>query len=705
VILLLLALTSGADEGMWLPEQLPEIGPAWAERGLQIAPERLADPLGDPLGAVVSLGFCSASFVSPDGLMATNHHCVESYLQYNSSAERNLHVDGFVAGSRADELSTGPTGRVWVVERIEDVTATVLAGIGRRGKDATRERKVSEASKRLVAACERQPNRRCRVASFRGGGEFRLITSREILDVRLVAAPSMALGQFGGDIDNWMWPRHSADFAFVRAYVAPDGSSAPYAKDNVPYQPPHHLVVDPTGAEPGSFVMVAGYPGRTERHARARELRWYAEQYVPTDVALTAAVMATLQQHADADADAAAKVGASISQLGNGLKNDQGLLDGLSHGDLIAQKEATEAEILAWIDADPARRKRWAAGMREHAALIDAEQADALRAQYVSWIRRGADLLGVANRALRLAQERRKPDIQRDGGYQDRDVERIQAGLERLDKSLHLPSDRAVLGLVLARYVALPEGERVAELDAWLQAHGGVDAALDDLYAGPALSTTAGRLALLDQDLATLEASRDPWMQLAVALDAWSAPRRAVAKERAGAHLRLDPLWYAALEAWETEHGRVLYDDANGTLRLTLGHVAGYEPEDGLWAKPQTTVSGLAAKAGGAPFDIDAATVARAKQGGGRWKDEALGDGPADFLTTLDTTGGNSGSAVLDGEGRFVGLAFDGNYESIAADWIFLPEVTRTICIDVRYMGWVMDGWDGAGWIREEIGL
>lgn len=701
----LLALLGVADEGMWLPEQIPEIAAGWRERGLEIDPEQLADPLGDPLGAIVSLGFCSASFVSPDGLIATNHHCVEGYLQYNSSAEANRHRDGYVAASRREELSVGPTGRLWIVESIDDVTDQVLAGIGRRGSDARRERRVSEASKRLVAACERQANRRCRVASYRGGGEFRLITRREIRDVRVVAAPSGALGQFGGDIDNWMWPRQSADFALLRAYVAPDGSSAEYADENVPYRPPHWLRVDPTGAEPGSFVMVAGYPGRTERRARARELDWYANRYLPQQIGLLRGLVDTLQGFAEVDAEAAARLGAPISQLNNGLKNSEGLLEGLKRGRLVDEKERMEEQLIQWVEVDSRRGRRWSAALREQADLIDEEQEDRLRALYVGWMSRAADLLSVATRAVRLAQEKQKPDIQRDAGYQDRDLERIRAGFERLDKSLHLPSDRAALALILADYAAQPAAARVADLDAWIAEQGGVDAALDVLYDEPALARSGGRLALLDQDLATLEASDDPWVQLALVLDAWQAPRRARGKARKGAHLRLDPQWYAALEAWHTEQGRVLYDDANGTLRLTLGHVEGYEPEDGLWAQPQTTVGGLAAKAGPAPFDIDADTIARAEQGGGRWSDPELGDVPADFLTTLDTTGGNSGSAVLDGQGRFVGLAFDGNYESIAADWIFLPEVTRTICIDVRFMGWVMDGWEDGGWIRDELGL
>jgi len=696
-----------ADEGMWLPEQIPEIAEPWQERGLQIPPEQLADPLGEPLGAIVSLGFCSASFVSEDGLMLTNHHCVEGFLQQNSTGERNLHRDGYVARTRADELPVGPGGKVTVVESIEDVTEQVLSRVGRRTRDLKRYERISEAKKRLVADCERERARRCRVATYRGGAEFRLIQAIELADVRIVAAPPMAVGQFGGEIDNWMWPRHGADFAVLRAYVAPDGSVAEHSDDNVPYKPPHHLEIDVTGAEPGSFVMVAGYPGRTARHRRTASLAWYAQSYLPRRQELIQDVHDILVSHAESDEDARARLGASISRLANGLKNGQGLLDGLSHGDLVAEKEQTEAALLAWIDADPGRTRRWRADIDAHLELIHATQQDRDREFYASWASRGADLLGIARTAVRWAQEReKKHDIERDAGLQDRDRDRIEARFRRLERSLHLASDREVLERILTAYQQAPAESRIAQLDGWIEAQGGLQPALDRLYESPALADTQARLDLLDQDLDTLQDTQDPWVELALVFESWAGPRREISEERSGARLRLEPAWYAALEAWHAEQGETLYDDANGTLRLTLGTVEGYEPQDGLIAVPQTTARGFAAKAGEAPFDAPAHLVDAARDASQhRLADKALGDVPADFLTTLDSTGGNSGSAVLDGQGRLVGLLFDGNYESIASDWVFLDGLTRSICVDIRWVGFVLDHMEGAERVLDELRL
>lgn len=692
-----------ADEGMWLPEQIPAIAAEWTDRGLEIDPAALADPLGQPLGSIVSLGFCSASFVSPDGLIATNHHCVEGYLQYLSDGENNHHQDGFLAASREEEANVGPTARLRIVESITDVTRAVVDGIRRRTKDAARLERIERAKKELVAECESEPNRRCYVTGYFGGSAWRLISTLELQDVRIVYAPPMSIGQFGGDVDNWMWPRHGADFAFIRAYVAPDGTSAPYSADNVPYEPPHHLEVAADGVNPGDFVMIAGYPGRTSRHTLAMDLAWRSSEYLPRRKRLLDDVYGILASHANRDDDAAARLGSSMSGLANSSKNSEGLLEGLSRGGLIERKQTEEAAMLTWVDAD--RRRRSLRKIYDEMVTREtADQADALADMVVGWATRSADLLGVASTALRAAHERVKPDLERDRGYQERDLPRIAARFERMDRSLHLPSDRDVFAFLLDSYAELPEEAHIPALDTWLEARGGAEAALAELYKEPVLLDNAARQALLTHDVATLEASTDPWVSLAVALETWAGPKRDAEKSDRGANLRLGSAWTAAMRDFHRSQGREMYDDANGTLRLTLGTVEGYSPQDGLVAMPQTTLAGLAAKVGPAPFDAPEALVARTASGPTSEHAYApLGDVPVNFLSTLDITGGNSGSAVLDGRGRLVGLAFDGNYESIASDWVFVDAVTRCISVDIRFMLWMLQGDERSAWISAEL--
>lgn len=695
LLALLLALPALADEGMWLPEQLPSRAERLAELGLQLPVAQLADPMGFPLRAIVSLGFCSASFVSPDGLILTNHHCIGGYLGVNRAR------DGYLAASMAEELWAGPTARLQVVESIEDVTATIQARVGKKVSDKDREARVALAVKELVAECEKQPDRRCRVASFFGGQTWRLIRSIEFKDVRLVYAPPKSVGSYGGEIDNWEWPRHAGDFAMLRAYVSPDSKAAAHAPENVPYRPEAWLRVDPTGAQEGEMVMVAGFPGGTARNSPGWELAFEQEK-LPRDIARSQAYMEMLKAESARDPEAAARLSSHIDTVGNGLKYDEGMVDNFRSSGVVERTLARDAALRAWVDADKKRRKLYGPVLDElraaHQEAVGRHETEGIYNRLVRFI----DLLSVATTALRLADEARKPDLERDQGLQDRDRERIGNRFTSMERDLWLPIDRTFLAFFLAEHAALPAEKRIDTLDAWIAAQGGTEAALDRLFTSPALASTEARLALLTMDAASLRASTDPWVQLAVALETWRAPRRAADKVRAGASLRLSPLYQ---EAMQLAFPGTTYPDANGTLRVTYGKVEGYEKADGLRALPRTTVRGLVAKAGPAPFDAPAALLeAASRSTRSPWVDPELGDVPVNFLTSLDTTGGNSGSATLNAKGELVGLIFDGNYESMSADYLFDPTLTRSIHVDVRYLLWTLDEVVAGDWLVRELG-
>ena len=702
-ILLLASLSARADEGMWLPEQLPGKAAELEQMGLDLDAEALADPMGQPLGSIVTLGFCSAAFVSPDGLIATNHHCVAGYLQYLSDADNDRNKDGYLAATQADEAWVGPGSEVQVVQKITDVTDQVNAGISIRTRDTKREAMVSRNTKSIIAECEAErPDVRCRVASYFGGAEYRLIEKQRLKDVRLVYAPPDSVGAFGGETDNWMWPRHAGDFALLRAYVAPDGTAAEHAEDNVPYAPPHHLEVNPDGVRPGDFVMVAGYPGSTYRFRPARSMAFARDVSYPFGIALSEEVRAILVDHASRSAEASARLTAGIGYIDNGLKYRQGMLDGFQGSDVVERKSATEEALMRWVESDRRRARRYAPTFAELDILADQMERTYKSESVSGWMLR-VDLLSAAYGAWRWASEQEKPDLERDRGYQDRDRERRIRRLERMDKSLWLEADRDILRLLLEKLVALPEKEQPRPVLAWVDEQGGIDAALELLFSEPALANVEDRVALMDMDRQALRGSSDPWVQLAIALDAYNAPLRARDKARKGAYLRLQPYYVEALRGAAKDE---LYPDANGTLRVTVGHVKGYAPKDGLLAVPQTTLAGMVAKHGDAPFDAPPRFLAAAENSTqSRWKDEALGDVPVDFLTTLDTTGGNSGSATLDSEGRFIGLIFDGNYEAMSADWVFDEAMTRSIHVDVRYLLWTLDEVEGATRLLDEMGI
>ncbi len=694
-----------AAEGMWLPEQVPAVAPAFADKGLRLDPAALADPLGDPLGAIVSLGGCSASFVSADGLVATNHHCVEGYLQYLSTPEINRHQDGFVAPTRADEAWAGPGAKLRIVERVTDVTTAMLKGVSARTSDRDRKAKLEANDKVLVATCEKQADRRCFVTGYFGGSTYRLVQTFEIEDVRVVFAPPMSVGQFGGDVDNWMWPRHGADFAFLRAYVSPTGEAATFAPENVPYRPPHHLKLAPTGVSEGDFVMIAGFPGRTARHRLHAELAWEAAERLPRTIERAEVAIRVLEGHAASSTEAAGKVGPRISGLANRKKKSEAVLEGVAQHHVLEAVAAEEAALVQRMTEDPAQ---WSSARRAYDELkvaIAESQGRAAQGDLVGDLFTAA-LLGTAYDALRWANERMKPDPKRELGFQDRDLQRRLEGAARLERSLHLPADRDLFILALDRYLAAPAELRLPAVDAWIANAGGRDAALEALYTDPVLSDAEARADVYWVSLASLTASADPWMQLARALDPWLTAEREADKARSGASQRLRAAWMSAKRALLEANGLPMYDDANGTLRLTFGHVQGYAPQDGLIATPFTKLSGIPPKAGPAPFDVPPSLLDRVPSGPtSRWAAPALGDVPVDFLCDLDITGGNSGSAVLDGQGRLVGLAFDGVWESVASDWHYLDPVNRTVVVDLRYMLWTLEGEPGAARLMNELGV
>jgi len=690
-----------AGEGMWLPGELAPLGPDLAARGLEVPLYELVELTGHPLGAIVSLGHCSGAFVSADGLVATNHHCVGRALQVNSDAEHDLATDGYLAPTRDQELSAGPAARIYLVERLDDVTEQIKASIKRRTKDEERRAVLDRAMAELVETCERTPHRRCRVVEQYDGLRYVLEVKREIEDVRLVYAPPVSVGSYGGEVDNWMWPRHGGDFALLRAYVALDGSSAPYHPDNVPLLSSNHLVLDTDGVSDGDFVWMAGFPGTTSRHALALELRHQLEVATPLKTALREELLDLMQTHAEAHPEAAPILGAPLDWMANSVKYGHGLLGRLEGSSAVAEKEAREKALVAWIAADEDRTERWGGALEQVRELIAEDQAHYQRDLVVGHLVSFPDLLVVAHQAWRFATEADKPDLDRDAGYQDRDRKHTAERFRQLDRTWEPGSDRVLCEHLLRRHAALPLDEQVLGLNAWLAEQGGLGPALERLYDQPVLGTVEGRLALLEADRAALEASTDPWVELAGVLEAHLVVERVAQEQRAGVLLRVRPLVEEALLAFVPG---AIYPDADATLRLTFGTVKGAVPRDGLMYLPQTTVAGMVAKAGPAPFDapawlLEAAEASRTS----RFVDDSLGDVPVAFLSDLEATGGNSGSATLNEAGELVGLVYDVTWESIASDWVFEAQVARSIHVDVRYLLWVLSVTSGAEAVLGEL--
>lgn len=698
-----------AVEGMWQPAQLAELSATLKAKGFQLDPASLGDLDSYPMGAVVSLGGCSASFVSPKGLIVTNHHCAYGALQYNSTAEDNLIVDGFLAKSLAEELPGSPGMRVYVTEQITDVTDKVNAGIKPWMTGGERYDAIERAEKSLVAGCETE-GYRCSVRTFYGGISYQLIKQMEIQDVRLVYAPPESIGKFGGDVDNWMWPRHTGDFSFLRAYVAPNGHSAPYSKDNVPYQPDQVLKVNPEGLEAGDFVMVVGYPGYTNRYSLAMQVENAVSWRYPKSIQRREDMIAIIDAAAAKDPAAGVAYASTKASLNNYLKNFRGQMEGINRSNTIAAKKALEAELAAWLKEQ--------GGAENLALLADIDKLRDLTAEGMEHRQRdfalglvgNTDVLSSAVELVHMAKARAKPDAERDPWYQERNWSRHKAGLERMQRRFVPAVDQQFLVYALERYVKLPESERLSSLDNWLDgaaSHEELVERVAELFAETKLTQTEDRLHWFASDLAAIQASDDSMLQLALALQPQLQALDDQEEARYGEWSKLKPRQMQAMIAWKASRGQPVYPDANGTLRVTFGTVQGYSPADAVWYEPFTTARGVVEKhTGQVPFNVPEAELEAIKAGDfDGYASEKIGGLPVDFLADLDITGGNSGSPAMDAKGRLVGLAFDGNWESISGSWLFNPKLNRSIQVDVRYMLWVMHHLDHADNLIREMGL
>lgn len=696
--------------GMWMPHQIAEGAHAATLKklGLAFDPKDLSDPTSGVLSSVVSLGGCSASFVSEDGLVATNHHCATGALQHNSSGAKNLLEEGFLAKTRAEEKSNGPQARVFVTRAVTDVTSVVRKGLDAIKDDRARWKEIEKRQKEIVAACEKSGTSRCSVSSFYEGAQYYLAEQLEIRDVRLVWAPPAGVGNYGGEIDNWRWPRHTGDVSFFRAYVGKDGKPADFAESNVPYKPAHHLKVASTPLRPHDLVFVAGYPGRTSTLKTSAEVEEAVTWGYPRRQKMFEDYLARLDEVTKDDKEAKVRATSWIRRFGNALTNTKGQLDGLLKGGLAKQKATQDASLRAFVDGAPDRKAKWGKALSGVDEVLAAQarqrEADA-ELEELTFSR----LLAAAMTIVRMAEERPKPDAERDPDYQARNWLRHEQAMKAISTSYHRKVDEAMLSLALERIALAPAKDRsraLAMVAGTETSREGIAKAVSARFATTKLDDEKTRLELLTKaTTAELAKSKDGLVQLAVALRPLVKDAEERRERLAGKLAMLKP---QLVEARRAMSDAPFAPDANSTLRVTYGTVRGYKPAPSAETyTPFTLVSQVIAKnQKKEPFLVPEALVRAFEQKRfGPYVDAKLGEVPVDFLADLHITGGNSGSATLNAKGELTGLVFDGNYEAMASDWLFVPEMTRSIHVDIRYVLWLLDAVVDGDHLLKEMGV
>jgi Peptidase S46 len=704
-LVLALSLLSGADEGMWMPHQMKGLN--LKALGLQMNPDDLYRKDGTGLmSAVVNLGGGTGSFVSSEGLILTNHHVAYGAIQRASSKEKDYINDGFMAAVRGEEIPAQGY-QAGILLGYEDVTAKVNAYFKPKMTPRERYDAFDKAQKDLVAAAEKAgKDLRCSLASMYNGNAYYLYTFKQIRDVRLVYAPPQDLGNYGGETDNWMWPRHTCDFSFLRAYVAPDGTAADYSPSNVPYKPKVWNKVSLEGFKEGDFTFVMGYPGRTYRNYALSELKTDQEA-MALRIKDTQDLIAFYEAAGKSDKEVEIRYAGLVKGLYNGLKNRQGKLEGFVKYDLVAKKAAQERELVGWIDADPARATKYGAAPAALEAFLAKQKAFGARTELLNGVLGGSTILSQAYTIVRTVAEVQKPDKDREQAYQERNLPRLKQGVQLAERGYVFATDKELLKWTLKRLkTAHPDAAQwpasLKDLAAGSEAD--VNARVDAMYAKTALGDPAKRLELLGLKPAQLAAVDDPFLKLAAAMEQELKVVREENKGmgREGADLKM------AYEAAILEMKKWAYaPDANGTIRFTYGPVAGYKPKDAVWYLPQTTVKGVIEKDTGVfPFKVPAKVKDLwAAKDFGPYGDARLGDVPTCFLNTTNVTGGNSGSATFNAKGEQIGIIFDMTYESVIGDYYIIPELQRSISVDIRYVLWITDKFSGAKHIVKEMGL
>ena len=697
--------------GMWTPMQITEHAKTLSELGVE-HPEALADTLNGPLSSIVSLDGCSASFVSPEGLIITNHHCAVPILQFNSTPESNFVEKGHVARTRELELKAPPSYRIFVNIEFKDVTETMRAGLEKIGDPLKRYKEIERRTTALTQASEAgNKDLKCEVKSYFDGQRYYLVKRREIKDVRLVQAPPMSVGSFGGDIDNWHWPRHAGDFAFLRAYVDKDGNSAAFSPDNVPYRPKNHFSVPTEPLKPGDFVMVAGFPGRTERLKTSFEYKFLIDVSNPFRIETTKDLVGVYKKLSDSDAALKVKLSGPIFYRMNSLLFLEALQDQVKKANFVSTVEDNEKGLAGWINADSERAKKWGHVLDELRDESGAYARKVMPYMILDTLLGNATMVSSAYSIVRMAEERPKKDEDREPGYQQKDWERLVASQASAQKNYDRRIDIAALEYLMGRVQEAPRSfTKLRILHAFLEtANPGsneVASILNDTYAGSELESVEVREKLLKEaDLNDLEHSKDRLIRLALRLRPVMKNLENIRKTYAANLAIIKPNYMDALLQYK---GGMVAPDANSSLRITYGMVRGYRPQENAPEYyPFTGMSELLKKdTGEAPFNSPPVLLTAAKTGDfGTYKDAALNDLPVDFLSDLDITGGNSGSPVLNKRFEIVGAAFDGNYEGISSNYLFDEQVSRTIAVDIRYVLWYLDAVHKAHNILSELGV
>jgi hypothetical protein len=692
-----------ADEGMWLLPLIEKLNMGkMTELGLKLSASDIysLNKASIKDAVVIFGGGCTGEIVSPQGLILTNHHCGYGSIQNHSTVEHDYLHEGFWARTKEEELPN-PGLSVTFLIRIEDVTNKVLANVSQDMGEEARNAAVNKAREEIVKSATEGTDYRAQVTSFYGGNYYYLLVYERYNDVRLVGAPPSSIGKFGSDTDNWEWPRHTGDFSVFRVYSGPDGKPASYSKDNIPLKPKYYLPVSIKGVKKDDFAMIMGYPGRTTRYMTSYEINEQQQIVHPDRIKIRGIKQDIWMKDMKADPKVNIQYSAKYFGSSNYWKFSIGQKAGLERLKVESKKESLENQFRKWVAENPERQAKYGDALDLIKTAIEGRAPYYNALQYLSECMQGCELFRQTMSARSLVSALQSGDQEKIKNATERMKERISD----FYKDYNPPTDNKSTKAMLKLY--RNDIDKKFQPDIYNNVidkkyKGNIDKYVDDMFARSIFPSEAKMMDFLaSPNLKKLE--NDP---VYLAARSFFNIMSEVSAENSKFDDNLNKgrrLWISAL--MEMVPDKTLYPDANFTMRLSYGTVQDYEPRDGVIYKDYTTLQGVVDKykPGDYEFDLPKRLIElNDKKEFGRYADPK-GYMPVCFLTTNDITGGNSGSPVMNGNGELIGLAFDGNWESMSGDIAYEPKLQRTICVDIRYVLWIMDIYSGAKNLVDEM--
>lgn len=728
-----------ADEGMWMIHAIDAaLEKKMQERGLQLSANEIynADAEGaDVADAVVSMEFgCTGSMISDKGLLITNHHCAYGDVHALSTAEHNYLEEGFWA-MRSDEEVNIKGKRVFFLKRVLDITEEVEV-LKKEHDVQARPMGMRKLSYILETRYKKETGLEAWLASMWDGSKYYMALYEVYSDVRLVAAPPVSSAAFGGDIDNWEWPQHKCDFAMYRVYTAPDGSPAEYSKENVPMKPKAKLKISLDGYKAGDYTMVIGYPGSTNRYSNSYEVNFYQTVRQPICNSIRGKQMEIIKKWMDADPEIRLKYSDYFFTLSNIQELYSGEVECIDRFGVIGKKEEGEKELQEWIEASPERKERWGSLLNDlKTKYLSVAEPERNVNYYRETIVRGTRIsractkINAFRNAVMTSQGMTpKKAIELKNGPDPAETEfcntfrfcgnkyeKHMSAILKEYEGIDMRVEKDLFRFAVEEYYSNIDhayiGEYQKELyDRYVSGNGTDYQGLADCIWENSFFTDMQRLERFISEEHTLtEYLTDPLFRFLQEVKVTRFNESTLAAEGEVSRSTLNKEFTHALYQMRMDKGIVQYPDANSTMRITYGTVGGYEPYDGVICDWKTTPAGILEKYQPGDFDFtlnDRQYLLYRKGDWGRWGSGEDGSQMyVNFLTDNDITGGNSGSPVLNAKGELIGLAFDGNKESLASDVYCTPGYNKCVCVDIRFILWTIDRYAGMARIIEELGI